>query len=469
MNELPDFISEYPALFSAIRKIVPPSMKIYLVGGAVRDVLLGRKISDFDFSVEGLVRPIGKHIANELNGAYYVLDDEREMVRVIVPDELTGQFGVDIALMSGNDIEDDLRERDFTFNAMAIELGKTLRLVDPLGGQEDLKNGILRMCAPDSLRNDPMRALRALRMSLEFGLTMDDELIRAMEEVPEHMGESSFERYRDELFKIVRLNKNAEAIRFCERFGFLDHLFPNHETADGRINVEWIENVDLLSRMIITRSAEEETGDEFLAYASGRLGNFKTALVGFFERTLALYHSRKMHLSFAAVARMLSSDTDRIKKWCGRLAFSSTETAFVLLSIQGFNYLNSLPENTSYSDVEIYRYFRQFKEGGISALMLFLAEKLRNQNKPDAYKTWCDHVVFAESLLAAFFSRYMEVIAPKPILSGDDIQAVLNIPAGPEIGYAKNSLIEAQIKGSVKTVSEAEAFLRQLRKTIEKQ
>ena len=63
----------------------------------------------------------------------------------------------------------------------------------------------------------------------------------------------------------------------------------------------------------------------------------------------------------------------------------------------------------------------------------------------------------------------MEVIAPKPILSGDDIQAVLNIPAGPEIGYAKNSLIEAQIKGSVKTVSEAEAFLRQLRKTIEKQ
>ena len=122
MNELPDIISEYPALFRAIRKIVPPSMKIYLVGGAVRDVLLGRKISDFDFSVEGLVRPIGKHIANELNGAYYVLDDEREMVRVIVPDETTGQFGIDIALMSGNDIEDDLRERDFTFNAMAIEL-----------------------------------------------------------------------------------------------------------------------------------------------------------------------------------------------------------------------------------------------------------------------------------------------------------------------------------------------------------
>ena len=466
MNELPDFISEYPALFRAIRKIVPLSMKIYLVGGAVRDVVLGRKISDFDFSVEGLVRPIGKHIAKELNGAYYVLDDEREMVRVIVPDEVTGQFGIDISLMSGNDIEDDLRERDFTFNAMAIELGEKPVLVDPLGGLKDLESKTLRMCAPDSLRNDPMRALRAVRMSLEFGLTMDDELVRAMEEVPEYMGESSFERYRDELFKIFRLNKNAEAVRICERFGFLDHLFPNRETAEDKIDVEWISNVDLLSRVIISRTNEEEpSGDEFLNYASGRLGNYKTALVGFFDRTLALYHSRKMLLSFSAVVRTLTADTDLIKKWCGRLAFSSTETAFVLLSVQGYDHLNALPENTSYSDVEIYRYFRQFRESGISALILFLADKIADQSAPGAYKTWCDHVVFAQNLIAAFFSRYMEVIAPKPILSGDDIQAVLNMPAGPEIGYAKNSLIEAQIKGSVKTVAEAEAFLRLLIKT----
>ena len=115
--------------------------------------------------------------------------------------------------------------------------------------------------------------------------------------------------------------------------------------------------------------------------------------------------------------------------------------------------------------MDIYRFFRQFKEGGISALMLFLADKLSDRGKPGAYKTWCDHVVSVQDFIAAFFSRYMEVIAPKPILSGDDIQAVLQMPAGPGIGYAKNSLIEAQIRGSVKTVGEAEAFLRLLMKT----
>ena len=104
--ELPDFISDYSSLFNAIRKVVPPSMKIYLVGGAVRDVLLGRKISDFDFSVEGLVRPIGKHIADELGGAYYVLDDERDMVRVIIDDEEKGQSNAttpDVTFASSND------------------------------------------------------------------------------------------------------------------------------------------------------------------------------------------------------------------------------------------------------------------------------------------------------------------------------------------------------------------------------
>lgn len=461
MNVLPDFISEYSALFHAIKKIVPPSMKIYLVGGAVRDILLGRKIRDFDFSAEGLVRPIGKNVANEMNGAYYVLDDEREMVRVIIDDENMGQFDVDIALMSGDDISDDLRERDFTLNAMAIDLKEPPELVDPLNGLDDFNNRVLHMCSPESLKNDPLRALRAVRMSLEFGLTMDEELINEMKSVRELMSRSSMERYRDETFKIVRLNRNSEAVKLFEEFGFLDYLFPGISTPCSEEKIGKIENADRFSVMMTRHQNEETSDDAFMAYASQRLGNYKPALKAFFDKTLALYHSRRMLLGFASIVCELSESTDMIKNWCTRLAFSSSETAFVLSAIQSLQYLKVFPNIVSCSDVDIYRYFRLFKEGGIAGLSLYLADQYSKRDNIETYNHWCDHVVFVQNMISAYFSRYMEVIDPKPLLSGNDIQALLQIQAGPLVGKAKNALIEAQIKGSVRNVAEAEFFLRQ--------
>lgn len=460
MSVLPDFISEYSALFHAIRKIVPPSMKIYLVGGAVRDILLNRKIRDFDFSVEGLVRPIGKNVANELNGAYYVLDDEREMVRVIIDDETMGQFDVDIALMSGDDIADDLRERDFTLNAMAIELTDPPVLVDPLDGLMDLKNGILHMCSPDSLKNDPLRALRAVRMCLEFGLGMDDDLVGELKSVRGLMGRSSMERYRDELFKIVKLHKNSQAVRLFAGFEFLEHLFPGSAAGFGDEKVRNIENADLFSLMMTRREDDDNISDDpFMAYASQRLGNYKPALKAFFDKTLALYHSRRMLLAYASIVCELSDDIDQIKQWCMRLAFSSSELAFVISAIQSCQYLVSFPNVVNCSDVDIYRYFRQFKEGGVAGFALYLASMYSEREIPDAYKHWCDCVVFIQNMISAYFSRYMEVIDPKPLMSGNDIQSLLKIPAGPMIGKAKNALIEAQISGSVRNLSEAESFL----------
>ncbi len=459
---LPDFRSQYRALFDAIRKIVPASMKIYLVGGAVRDIILNRKIRDFDFTVEGLVRPIGKHIADELNGAYYVLDDEREMVRVIIEDETMGEFDVDIAQLSGESIEDDLRERDFTFNAMAIELAKEPVFVDPLGGLDDLNNKRLRMCSPESLQNDPMRALRAIRMNLEFGLEPDDGLIAAMENATANLSESSFERYRDELFKIIRLYKNGSAVQLMRKFGYFEYLFPGCDKAEDGINLQFIENTDKILSLMFTNQESAGISDVYASYASARLGNYKEAMKGFLTKSLALYHNRKMLTAFASIAGSASKNNVKaVKLWCNRLTFSTSEMNFTQNVILSHAYLNTLTNLPSFGDVDIYRYFRQYREGGLSGAILFLADGYAQQEFPDAYKIWCDKVVFVQDLISAYFTRYMEVIDPKPLLSGTDIQNLLDIPAGPVIGYAKNALIEAQIRGSVKNVSEAELFIKQ--------
>ncbi len=456
---LPDFESDYSALFGAIRKVVPASMKIYLVGGAVRDILLGRKIRDFDFTVEGLVRPIGKNIANELGGAYYVLDDEREMVRVIIEDEHIGKFDVDIAQLTGETIEDDLKERDFTLNAMAIAIGTEKHFVDPLNGLSDMENKILRMCAPDSLKNDPLRSLRAIRMCLEFGLTMDEDLLNAMYEARSRLYVSSMERYRDEMFKIIRLHKNAEAVSLCQKFGLMDHLFPEWNT-DRPIDSEWIANTDHFSLLLTVDQKNSEPLSDFDNYVSSRLGNYKETLKAFFDKPLALYHNRRMLNLFAAIAGSLGEPAENVGEWCSRLAFSSSETNFVINSLQSFEHLRSVRSPENYGDVDIYRYFRHYKEGGIGGLILYLADGYRYQNIPNAYRTWCDKVVFVQNMVSAYFTRFMEVISPRPLMSGHDIQELLAISAGPVIGQIKNALIEAQIRGSVKNFSEAESFVR---------
>ncbi len=461
MIQFPDLLSEYSALFNAIRKVVPPSMKMYLVGGAVRDIILKRKIHDFDFSVEGLVRPIGKHIANELGGAYYVLDDEREMVRVIIDNDEIGQFDIDISLLSGEHIEDDLRDRDFTMNAMAIEICNVPRLIDPLSGMKDLENGILHMCSPDSLLNDPMRALRAIRMSLEFNLKMDEELQNEMRNCSSRLHMSSLERYRDELFKIIRLYKNRDAVQNLEQFGYLDFLFPDWKNDKAFPELTYVDHVDKFALMLTGKHTVDTLPDEFASYAAQRLGNFREALRAFFDKRLALYHTRRMLMGFSSIAGTLSGmETDNVKNWCVRFAFSSSETNFVMSALQAYLWLESFPSAANYNDVDIYRYYRQFREGGIAGLILYLAGKYSLQNGPDAYRQWCERVVLVQDYISAYFTRYNDVIAPRPLLSGDDIQELLGIPAGPVIGQIKNALIEAQIRGSVQTISEARAFAK---------
>ncbi len=340
VNLLPDFRAQNPELYNAIRKVVPSSLKVYLVGGAVRDILLGRPVRDYDFCAEGLVRPIGKSVANELNGAYYVLDDEREMVRVVINVGESNAYDVDIALLSGDRIEDDLRERDFTINAIAIELGTTSRLIDPLNGLFDLRTKTLRMCSPDSLRNDPLRALRAIRMSLEFEMTMDSELLGEMFFISGSLNQSSYERHRDELFKIIKLGRNRIMTRLLRKYDFLNFLFPGCLTEDWDTRINGIAAMDDIFKLLMVRVEVRNDDDFFSSYLSGKVGNHRHSLADFFEKTLALYHTRRMLLCLGMIERVLSDcDEQRMLSWNKTLTLSGSESAFIKNSSAAADFL----------------------------------------------------------------------------------------------------------------------------------
>ena len=178
-KEIPEIVfmplpSSFSPLLVSIQEAIPADQEIYLVGGAVRDTLMGRESHDLDFAVQADGIKLARLVANRLNGAFYPLDDERDTGRVVLIRENKTRTILDFATYRGTDIEGDLRDRDFTINAIAYNL-QTEEILDPLNGAMDVRAKVIRACKPESLENDPVRVLRAIRLAagLRFHIDVD--------------------------------------------------------------------------------------------------------------------------------------------------------------------------------------------------------------------------------------------------------------------------------------------------------
>jgi len=147
-------------------------VEAYLVGGSVRDALLGREARDLDLAIAADPAVVGQEVARHLGGTFFPLSED--VGRVVLPEGAA----VDLERLRGG-IEEDLRRRDYTVDAMAVPLPEAargeLRVLDPLGGQEDLRRGIIRLVSPAALEEDPIRLLRGPRLATELGFELERE------------------------------------------------------------------------------------------------------------------------------------------------------------------------------------------------------------------------------------------------------------------------------------------------------
>jgi tRNA nucleotidyltransferase (CCA-adding enzyme) len=248
-------IDELHAVFEAVQAVSESFEGVYLVGGAVRDVLMGEPNFDVDIAVEGDGIALGKALARALGGRVVphekfgtaiVLYGDRGRVDVATSRTEFYDYPAALPTVEQASIRQDLYRRDFTVNAMAVSLkGEDFgRLVDYFGGHRDLADGIVRVLHNLSFIDDPTRIFRAIRYETRYGFRMDAHtfaLAKACVEM-ELVGELSSARLRDELQALLSEERVGDSVRRLAELG-IDRAVHPHLAADGEA-VRLIEDVD---------------------------------------------------------------------------------------------------------------------------------------------------------------------------------------------------------------------------------
>lgn len=491
-----------PAVLKALRKRSQPGQKIYLVGGVVRDALLEIENRDLDFAVSGDVRRLAKGVAAELGAAFYMLDLDHPTARLVLQNGENSRYILDFAHLRGEDIAEDLAGRDFTINAMAVDIDNLDRIIDPLRGAQDLKDRRLRACSPSAFRDDPVRLLRAVRISLALQLTIDPATIRWMKEASADLATTSNERQRDEFMRILEGQKVDSALRLLDQFGLLGQLVPEVKPLRGLPQppphtldawehtltaVSWLE--ELLG--LLAADYDEARGANLLmGMATMKLGRYREQLSKHFARSLVPGRSLRgivflaMLLHDCAKPDTQSIDrrgrlhfyghellgAEKAQKRARTLALSNQEVERTVTLVRHHMRIHQIAADQGEASPRfIYRFFRDAGDAGIDLCVLSLADTLATYGVTITPACWERELGICRQLMEAWFERRQQVVDPPRLIGGDELITDLQLEPGPVIGKILAAIREAQAAGEVTTREQAFTLARHLRRGIERE
>jgi tRNA nucleotidyltransferase/poly(A) polymerase len=457
---------------------LPEKPPIWLVGGVPRDHLLGRLSKDFDFVVQGDARKLARDFANRLDGAYYDLDRERDIGRVILTDREGSRVTFDFARLRGSTIEDDLLGRDFTINAIAVRLTEPFTWIDPLGGAQDIQAKLVQACTSHSLQDDPVRALRAIRFAISLGFQITNETKEGIEQTKDEFESVSAERVRDEIMLICDMPHPGKAFRLLDYMGVLCSVFPELNTLSQvdltspyEINA-WDHTLAVLDRLgdllsILGPVHDPQAAGKMLwAETALRLGRFRLPLTQYLGRSLSHANCARQILFFTTLYHAIgvSSDVENgarlAEKRARELRLSKNEIDQIGCIVRHQDDFEAIGYVKSPDPRTIYRYFRKTYEAGVEIALLALADFLGSRAAQISQDEWAERVGLARNLLEAYFENRERFINPPNLIDGEDIMHVLRVGPGPVIGKLLEVVREAQAAGEVTTRDDAISLVR---------
>ncbi len=483
-------------LLESIRAVLPDGLPVYLVGGAVRDTLLRRPTHDLDFVVPTGAIALARQVANRLDAAFYPLDLNTDTGRVVIINDDGSRDVLDFAAFRGPDLEADLRARDFTSNALALNLADH-SLIDPLNGVRDLREKRLCACSAHTFTQDPVRILRAVRQAAALGFTIQLETRQMMKESVALLHRVSPERKRDELFKILEGPRPSTSLRALDILGVLPHLLPELPAMKSvtqsppHVHEVWTHTLRVLDHLESTLAAlapgyaADSTNDLLTGLLTLRLGRYRPQIAAHFAEPLNADRSPRALLFLAALYHDVAKPLLRTVEPGGRirflghdergadiaaeraraLALSNDEIARLKVIIRHHMRIHAFSDRLAEEKAEpsrkaVYRFFRDTGAAGVDLCLLAMADQRATYDHTLPQENWAACLDACRALLENWWEKREETVAPPILINGHELMTALGLPPGRQVGRVLDALREAQAVGEIATRDEALTFAR---------
>ena len=459
----------------------------YLVGGVVRDALLGRDTSDIDMVVDADTRTAGAELARLFGGSAITVDEARGIVRVAIASEGGGTF-IDLKPLEGDGIRADLGSRDFTVDAMAASIsgsgaeGGALELIDPYDGAANLRAGVIRALSPSVFEEDPARLMRAPRLAAQLGFRIEEETAEAIRRHAHRVTGVSAERVRDELLDLLAAPGVTGSLRLLDDLGLLSLVIPELDAARG-VTQPKEHHWDVFEHLIETAgqverlaSPGESDSDRLFAASLPRFDGADEH----FAREAGDGHTRLTVLKLAGLLHDIAKSATKTVEDSGRIRFlghhqmgaemSSDILGRLRLSGRGAELVRRMVEHhlrpsQMAQDGElptpraVYRYYRDVGDAAIDNLYLNMADYLAARGPDLGADEWAAHCRIVGHILGEGLKPGAPHRLPK-LIDGNELMETFDIQPGPRVGSLLELVREAQASGEIGSRDEAIRLVR---------
>ena len=482
----PNTIDRLAAFFAARR------LDAWLVGGAVRDRLLGRSAADtpdLDLAVATGdatdAAALGRALADALDGTLVPLSPERGIMRVALDggdsdDDNDGPKRlIDFTAFAGN-IATDLARRDFTVNALAVPIAEwrggnfAAAILDPCGGRADLARKTLRATSPGIFAADPGRLLRAVRLAGELSLRIEPETAQLLKANAHRQPEVHPVRARDEFLRLLAPDGARARLETLDRLGLLPHLIPELMVTKGVAQPHrhywdvWGHSLHAVEAAEgVTRGHQNSPVYSCVPWTPESAARFAEPVMH--------GHTRRTALKLAALFHDIAKPQTKTLEADGRTRFfghaeqgaqiAQSRLRQLGLSARGSHLVaqmvrhhmrpfNMAPPGQWPARRAIYRYFRELGPPAVDTLYLSLADFLATKGPELAHPDWLNYAKMTSNTLYVGSQPPLAAATPR-LVNGHDLMSRLGLQPGPHLGALLSAIAEARAAGEIETQEQA--------------